>query len=80
MGVSPDGTLYGEVLRWNGETILGYVKAWRPDDRTLQIEFPIRTLRRGLDRYSWDVSVTSSSRISKRRAITSTLDGGGDTS
>lgn len=58
--VSPDGTLYGEVIRWDGETVLGYVKVWRPDDRTVQIQFPKRTLQHGgLKRYSWDALTIS---------------------
>ena len=56
--VSPDGNLYGEVIRWDGETILAYVKVWRPDDRTIQIEFPKRILKLGLHRYSWNVAST----------------------
>lgn len=52
--VAPDGSLFAEIVRWDGETVVGYAKVWRPDDRTLQIEFPKRALQRGLNRYSWD--------------------------
>ena len=51
---SPDGTMYGEVRHWDGETVLGYAKVWKPDVATLRIEFPKRTLGREVIKYAWD--------------------------
>ena len=57
--VSADGTLYAEIIRWDGETVLGYAKVWRPDERTVQIEFPKRALKRRLARYTWNANTVS---------------------
>lgn len=55
--VSPDGTLFAEV-RNERHKVIGFAKVWRPDDRAVQIEFPKRTLRRGLRRYTWEASTS----------------------
>ncbi len=54
---APDGSLYAEISNANGR-VLGYAKVWRPDDRSLRVEFPRRTLGRKVHRYRWNLVTT----------------------
>lgn len=50
-----DGTLYTEMIRWPTNRILGFAKTWKPDEQTIQVEFPRRLLGRGVEKYRWYV-------------------------
>ncbi len=48
------GRLHAEMRgRRNHQRVLGRVKVWRPDNRTVKVAFPKALLRRGLAEYHW---------------------------
>lgn len=51
-----DGSLRTRVLGRKGN-VLGHGNAWRPDERTLRVEFSKRQLSRRVDSYKWRVKV-----------------------
>lgn len=51
--VEDDGTLYAEIRNFRTQRIIGFAKVWRPDERSLRIEFPKRVLGRGVTSYRW---------------------------
>lgn len=50
--LNEDGSLYGEISNARNR-ILGYARVWRPDDRSVILEFPKRSLRKKLSSYHW---------------------------
>lgn len=51
--VNRDGGLYGEMHRPG--VAVGYVRAWRPDARSIAVAFPTSLLSRGIEQYRWGV-------------------------
>lgn len=49
-------SLFAEMSDWRTGKIVGYAKVWRPDERSLRVEFPKRLLSRKLAKYRWSVS------------------------
>ena len=49
--VSPDGTLYAEMLGPRG--VRGYAKVWRTSGSSIKVAFPKRLLKRPLAQYQW---------------------------
>lgn len=52
LGVSGDGSLYGE-LRTPRQKVVGFAKVWRPDDKSVQMSFPKSALKPHLHSYQW---------------------------
>ena len=51
---NPDGTVSASMYSTSG-AFRGFVNWWRPDDRTVTIEFRKSLLKKDLGRYSWRV-------------------------
>lgn len=49
--VSPDGTLYAEMLGRHG--VRGYARAWRTSTSSIKVAFPRRLLKRNIGQYQW---------------------------
>lgn len=56
VSTSEDGTLFGQMTDPDTGRIVGFAKVWRPDERSLQVEFPRRFLGRSVSRYKWEVT------------------------
>lgn len=54
--IDSDGSLFAEVTE--DGTIIGYAKVWKPDAKSLRIQFPKRFLGEGIDSYRWFVQST----------------------
>lgn len=48
-----DGTPYAEMFHADRRRVDGYAKVWRPDDRSIEVVFPRRLLKRGIRSYQW---------------------------
>jgi hypothetical protein len=57
--IEEDGSLYAEMRNKKGR-LAGYAKVWRPDDRSVRVEFKKRLLKRSLTRYRWCASTSFS--------------------
>lgn len=53
INVSEDGTLYAEMDNPSSGWTRGYARVWRPNRRSVAIEFPTRLLKRDLAKYRW---------------------------
>lgn len=51
-----DGSLRTRILERRGQ-VLGHGNAWRPDDRSLQVEFSRKLLGRKITAYRWRVKI-----------------------
>jgi hypothetical protein len=54
--VQDDGSLYGEINHPTKQAVVGYVKVWRSDDRSLVVAIPKQALARRLSVYRWNFS------------------------
>jgi hypothetical protein len=57
LGLNDDGSLYARMVKFgkhNNRTV-GYVRVWRPDDRSVSIAFPRKALMTSGSTYHWSV-------------------------